>query len=149
MDYAAEFEQIAAETLRRSVMLREELDDIDRQTVIRAQQVAANAARRFDEVVELLAQEAAEAEIAEPQPDSHEVQEERIQSIARAVAPPPPPVFPAEPDPTLTPEQQRQAEIRAAVARARAAREARSVVAPSDGDYDSESEYYRRSTWLD
>ncbi|MEU4598235.1 hypothetical protein [Nocardia sp. NPDC023988] len=149
MDYAAEFEQIAAETHRRSVMLREELDEIDRQTEIRAQQVAANAARRFDEVVELLAQEAAEAEIAEPQPDSHEVQEERIQPFARAVAPPPPPVFPADPDPTLTPEQQRQAEIRAAVARARAAREARSVVAPSDGDYDQESEYYRRSTWLD
>ncbi|MGM7644148.1 hypothetical protein ACSVDM_04540 [Nocardia sp. JW2] len=149
MDYAAEFEQIAAETLRRSVMLREELDEIDRQTAIRAQQVAANATRRFDDVVELLAQEATEAEVAEPQPDPHVVQEERIQPFPRAVAPPPPPVFPTEPDPTLTPEQQRQAEIRAAVARARAAREARSVVAPSDNDYDSESEYYRRSTWLD
>lgn len=148
MDYAAEIEQIAAEAHRRSVMLREELDDIDRQTALRAQQVAANASRRFDTVVELLARDREEdAEASEPQP----VREEVAAPITRTPSPTSQPSLAAapEPAPNLTPEQQHQAEIHAAVVRARAAREARSTVAPSDGDYDSESEYYRRSTWLD
>ncbi|MFC4124804.1 hypothetical protein [Nocardia rhizosphaerae] len=141
MDYAAEIEQIAAEARRRSALLMDEIDEIDRQTAMRAEQFAVDAAARLRELAE---QEPEATETAEPQPVQPEPDYE---APARAAAPPV--AAPFVPDPTMTPEQQRQAEIRAVVARARAAREARSTVAPSDGDYDSESEYYRRSTWLD
>ncbi|WP_342801077.1 hypothetical protein [Nocardia sp. No.11] len=142
MDYAAEIEQIAADARRRSAILMDEIDEINRQTSLRAEQFAVDAAQRLRELADA-EPEAEAAESAEPQP----VQPEPVYEPARAAAPPVLATF--VPDPSMTPEQQRQAEIRAAVARARAAREARSTVAPSDGDYDSESEYYRRSTWLD
>ncbi|MFE6925088.1 hypothetical protein ACFVAV_28990 [Nocardia sp. NPDC057663] len=148
MDYAAEIEQIAAEAHRRSTMLMDEIDEINRQTMLRAEQFAVEAGQRLRELVE---QETAEDEAGtvEPQPDqSREDPAHEVAPVTAVQTPPSGPVV-FVPDPNLTPEQQRQAEIRAAVARARAAREARSTVAPSDGDYDSESEYYRRSTWLD
>ncbi|MFE7721478.1 hypothetical protein ACFU44_20820 [Nocardia rhizosphaerihabitans] len=148
MDYAAEIEQIAAEAHRRSAMLMDEIDEINRQTALRAEQFAVEAGQRLRELAE---QETAddEAETAEPQPDQGgEDPAHEVASVTAVHTPPSRPVA-FVPDPNMTPEQQRQAEIRAAVARARAAREARSTVAPSDGDYDSESEYYRRSTWLD
>ncbi|GEM32657.1 hypothetical protein NN3_36640 [Nocardia neocaledoniensis NBRC 108232] len=142
MDYAAEIEQIAAEARRRSALLMDEIDEINRQTSLRAEQFAVDAAERLRALSE-----------SEPGPDS-------IESVEPQHVQPEPPAdvtrveevrapAPFVPDPAMSPEEQRQAEIRAAVARARAAREARSTVAPSDGDYDSESEYYRRSTWLD
>lgn len=148
MDYAAEIEQIASEAHRRSAMLVDEIDEINWQTTLRAEQFAVQAAQRLRELAE---QETAdeEAETVELQPDQG--REDSAREVAPVTAVQSPPSRPVAflPDPNMTPEQQRQAEIRAAVARARAAREARSTVAPSDGDYDSESEYYRRSTWLD
>ncbi|MFE9787886.1 hypothetical protein ACFYO7_21155 [Nocardia salmonicida] len=146
MDYAAEIEQIAAEARRRSAMLMDEIDDINRQTTLRAEQFVLEAARRLRELAE---EKAAEVETAaEPEPSvPQRIREEwnsptvRPQASQLPVAP--------EFDPNWTPEQVRQAEIRAAVARAKAARQAQSTVAPSDGEFDSESEYYRRSTWLD
>lgn len=147
MDYAAEIEQIAAEAHRRSAMLMDEIDEINRQTTLRAEQFAVEAAQRLRELAE---QEIAdEAEAVEPQPgQSREDPAHEVAPVTAVQTPPSQPVA-FVPDPNMTPEQQREAEIRTAVARARAAREARSTVAPSDGDYDSESEYYRRSTWLD
>ncbi|MGV9431486.1 MULTISPECIES: hypothetical protein [unclassified Nocardia] len=141
MDYAAEIEQIAADARRRSAMLMDEIDEINRQTSHRAEQFAVDAAERLRELAE---QESADEEPETPEPQP--VPEEPAQRIAPAQPLPPPTPYVANPN--LSPEQQ-QAEIRAAVARAKAARQARSTVAPSDGDYDSESEYYRRSTWLD
>ncbi|WP_181701276.1 hypothetical protein [Nocardia sp. GTS18] len=141
MDYAAEIEQIAAEARRRSSLLMGEIDETNRQTAMRAEQLAVDAAARLRELAE---EEAEAAETAEPQPVQPEP---AYEAPVRMTAPPAPAPF--VPDPTMTPEEQRQAEIRAAVARARAARQARSTVAPSDGDYDPEAEYYRRSTWLD
>lgn len=143
MDYAAEIEQIAAEARRRSANLMDEIDEINRQTSLRAEQFAADAAQRLRELAE---QESAEEEPETPEPQS--VQEEPVQRIEPVRSAPAPPPTPFVADPNMSHEQQ-QAEIRAAVARAKAARQARSTVAPSDGDYDSESEYYRRSTWLD
>ncbi|MEU4706038.1 hypothetical protein AB0G00_06350 [Nocardia salmonicida] len=146
MDYAAEIEQIAAEARRRSAMLMDEIDDINRQTTLRAEQFVLEAARRLRELTE---EKATEGETApEPEPSvSQRIREEWSSPPVRPQIPPPPaaPEF----DPNWTSEQVRQAEIRAAVARAKAARQAQSTVAPSDGDFDSESEYYRRSTWLD
>ncbi|GGN86268.1 hypothetical protein [Nocardia rhizosphaerihabitans] len=148
MDYAAEIEQIAAEAHRRSAMLMDEIDEINRQTTLRAEQFAVEAARRLRELAE---QEAADDEAETVEPHQGQGREDPAHEVAPVTAAQSPPSRPVAfvPDPNMTPEQQRQAEIRAAVARARAAREARSTVAPSDGDYDSESEYYRRSTWLD
>ncbi|MFI5502006.1 hypothetical protein ACIA5E_23340 [Nocardia asteroides] len=140
MDYAAEIEQIAAEARRRSAILMDEIDDINRRTSLRADQLAVEAAEQLRALTESEMPEA-EPGLTEPQP----VQYDPAPPVTRHVPAPPPFV----PDPTMSPEQQQQAEIRAAIARAKAAREARSTVAPSDGDYDSESEYYRRSTWLD
>ncbi|MFD3705101.1 hypothetical protein ACFWUP_18345 [Nocardia sp. NPDC058658] len=145
MDYAAEIEQIAAEARRRSALLMEEIDEINRQTAIRAEEFAIEAGNRLRE----LAEQDSEAE-SEPEPEptaQPSTREDWSQPPVRQQAPPPPTLV--EPDPNWTPEQLRQAEIRAAVARARAARQAQSTVAPSDGDFDPESEYYRRSTWLD
>lgn len=140
MDYAAEIEQIADETRRRSAMLMDEIDDINRRTSLRADQLAVEAAEQLRALTE------SETPRVEPdRPEPQPVQEDLAPQVPRQVSAPQPFV----PDPNMSPEQQRQAEIRAAVARAKAAREARSTVAPSDGDYDSESEYYRRSTWLD
>lgn len=146
MDYAAEIEHIAAEARRRSAMLMDEIDDINRQTTLRAEQFVLEAARRLRELAE---EKAAEVETAaEPEPSvPQRIREEWSSPTVRPQVPPPP-VAP-EFDPNWTPEQVRQAEIRAAVARAKAARQAQSTVAPLDGDFDSESEYYRRSTWLD
>lgn len=144
MDIAAEMEQIGAEALRRSAMLMDEIDEIDRRTALRAEQFAVDAAQRLRDMV---GREPAAEEPATP--EAHSVQNDlppQPRTRITASAPEPQPFVP---DPRMTPEQQRQAEIRAAVARAKAAREARSTVAPSDGDFDSESEYYRRSTWLD
>ncbi len=141
MDYAAEIEQIAAEACRRSAMLLDEIDEIDRQTSLRAARFAVDAAQRLREL--------AEQESGEEEPETAEkppVQEEPVRPIAPVR--PVPPSTPFVADSSMSHEQ-RQAEIRAAVARAKAARQARSTVAPSDGDFDSESEYYRRSTWLD
>ncbi|UGT53551.1 hypothetical protein [Nocardia asteroides] len=140
MDYAAEIEQIAAEARRRSAMLMDEVEEINRQTALRAEQFAIDAAERI-------------RASTEPEPEPAPVENVEPQSVP----PKPPPEIPHTPevpppfipDPAMSPDEQRQAEIRAAVARARAARQARSTVAPSDGDFDSESEYYRRSTWLD
>lgn len=140
MDYAAEIEQIAAEARRRSAMLMDDIEEINRQTALRAEQFALDAAERL-------------RASTEPEPEPAPVENVEPQTVP----PKPPPEVPRTPevpppfipDPTMSPEEQRQAEIRAAVARARAARQARSTVAPSDGDFDSESEYYRRSTWLD
>ncbi|MGW5921405.1 hypothetical protein ACWFPY_20665 [Nocardia fluminea] len=148
MDYSAEIEQIAAEARRRTAMLMDEIDDINRQTTLRAEQFVLDAAHRLRELAEERAVEkemAADSgsELSVPQP----IHQEWGQPAARPQAPPPP-VTP-EFDPSWTPEQLQQAEIRAAVARAKAARQAQSTVTPSDGDFDSESEYYRRSTWLD
>ncbi|MFI8976144.1 hypothetical protein ACIGO9_24870 [Nocardia asteroides] len=145
MDYAAEIEQVVAEARHLAVVLSEDIEAINRQTAIRAEQFALDATQRLREL-----------EIVEIDPSIAEnVELQSVQTdfpprgvVAPAPAPAPAPV-PFVPDPSMSPEQQRQAEIRAAVARAKAAREARSTVAPSDGDYDSESEYYRRSTWLD
>ncbi|WP_280218785.1 hypothetical protein [Nocardia neocaledoniensis] len=140
MDYAAEIEQIAAEARRRSAMLMDDIEEINRQTALRAEQFALDAAERL-------------RASTEPEPVPSQVENVEPQTVP----PKPPPEVPRTlevpppfiPDPTMSPEEQRQAEIRAAVARARAARHARSTVAPSDGDFDSESEYYRRSAWLD
>ncbi|MFD4432022.1 hypothetical protein, partial [Nocardia sp. NPDC058497] len=144
----AECAQIAAEARRRSAMLMDEIDEINRQTALSAEQFAVEAAQQLRELAE---QDSADdnAETVEPQPGQG--REDPAHEVAPATAVQAQPSGPVAfvPDPNMTPEQQRQAEIRAAVARARAAREARSTVAPSDGDYDSESEYYRRSTWLD
>ncbi|MGW6423803.1 hypothetical protein ACWF82_14090 [Nocardia sp. NPDC055053] len=147
MDYAAEIEQIAAEAHRRSATLMDEIDEINRQTMLRAEQFAVEAAQLLRDLAE---QETVdEAEAVEPQPvQGRDDPAHEVAPVTAAQTPPSGPVV-FVPDPNMTPEQQRQAEIRAAVARARAAREARSTVVPSDGDYDSESEYYRRSTWLD
>ncbi|MFD3507649.1 hypothetical protein [Nocardia sp. NPDC058666] len=140
MDYAAEIEQIAAEARRRSAILMDEIDEINRQTALRAEQFAIDAAQRLREL-----EEPAE-EPAEPEPVAPQATVEQWgQPVVHAQVPPPPPSV----DPNWTPEQQQQAEIRAAVARAKAARQAQSTVAPTDGDFDPESEYYRRSTWLD
>ncbi|MFD6388832.1 hypothetical protein [Nocardia sp. NPDC060259] len=141
MDYAAEIEQIAADARRRSAILMDEIDEINRQTSLRAEQFAADAAQRLREL--------AEQESAQEQPETSEpqsLQEEPAQWSAPAQPVPPP--IPFVPDPNMSHEQQ-QVEIRTAVARAKAARQAKSTVVPSDGDYDAESEYYRRSTWLD
>lgn len=148
MDYAAEIEQIAAEARRRSAMLMDEIDEINRQTALSAEQFAVEAAQQLRELAEQETTDE-EAETVEPQPVQGS--ENPVHEVAPVTAGQPPPSGHVAfvPDPTMTPEQQRQAEIRAAVARAKAAREARSTVAPSDGDYDSESEYYRRSAWLD
>jgi len=147
VDYAAEIEQIAAEARRRSAMLLDEIDDINRQTTLRAEQFVLEAARRLRELAE---EKAAEVETAaEPEPSvPQRIREEWGSPTVRPQVPPPPVATP-EFDLNWTPEQVRQAEIRAAVARAKAARQAQSTVAPLDGDFDSESEYYRRSTWLD
>ncbi|MEV6361659.1 hypothetical protein [Nocardia asteroides] len=144
MDIAAEMEQIGAEARRRSAMLMDEIDEIDRRTALRAEQFAADAAQRLREMVD---QEPAAKEPETPEP--HSVQNDLPPQPRTRITTSAPEPQPFVPDPTMTPEQQRQAEIRAAVARAKAAREAKSTVAPSDGDFDSESEYYRRSTWLD
>ncbi len=141
MDYAAEIEQIAFEARRRSALLMEEIDEINRQTIIRAEQFTIEAGHRLRELAEQDSEVERETESEPAVPPS--TREEWSQP---AVSPPPKAV---EPDPNWTPEQLRQAEIRAAVARAKAVRRAQSTVAPSDGDYDPESEYYRRSTWLD
>lgn len=144
MDYAAEIEQIAIEARRRSALLMDEIDEIKRQTAIRAEAFAIEAGERLRELAEQADHDESEAE---PEPTvAPSTREERTQPAAPQQVPPPKAV---EPDPNWTPEQLQQAEIRAAVARAKAARQARSTVAPSDGDFDSESEYYRRSTWLD
>ncbi|MCA2210297.1 hypothetical protein [Nocardia rosealba] len=144
MDYAAEIERIAVEARRRSANVAEEIDEIHRQTALRAERFAAETTERLQELADQdqVVQDPPEvpAESSAPPPS-------RTPEPVRPSAPRPPEAF--EPDPNWTPEQLRQAEIRAAVARARAARQARSTVAPSDGDYDPESEYYRRSTWLD
>lgn len=145
MDYAAEIEQIAFEARRRSALLMDEIDEINRQTTIRAEEFAIEAGNRLRELVE---QDGEDESEEEPEPASlASTREEWTQPAVRQQVPPPP--TPVEPDPNWTPEQLRQAEIRAAVARAKAARQAQSTVTPSDGDFDSESEYYRRSTWLD
>ncbi|WP_410873752.1 hypothetical protein [Nocardia sp. A7] len=144
MDYAAEIEQIAFEARRRSAVLMEEIDEINRQTTIRAEEFAIEAGNRLRELAE---QDDRDDSEAQPDPAVQpSTREEWTQPAARQQVPPPTTV---EPDPRWTPEQLQQAEIRAAVARAKAARQAQSTVAPSDGDFDSESEYYRRSTWLD
>ncbi len=142
MDYAAEIEQIAFEARRRSALLMDEIDAINRQTTIRAEEFSIEACNRLRECVDRDVEDESEPEPTAP----HSTREEWSQPPAgRRV----PPLQAVEPDPNWTPEQLRQAEIQAAVARAKAARQAQSTVTPSDGDFDSESEYYRRSTWLD
>ncbi|MFD3428775.1 hypothetical protein [Nocardia fluminea] len=145
MDYAAEIEQIASEARRRSALLMDEIDEVNRQTTIRTEECAIEVSNRIRGLVE---QDSGDESEAKPEPAPQPApREEWTQPPARPHVPPPPTAV--EPDPDWTPEQLRQAKIRAVVARAKAARQARSTVTPSDGDFDSESEYYRRSTWLD
>ncbi|MFD8103755.1 hypothetical protein ACFV24_29865 [Nocardia fluminea] len=144
MDYAAEIEQIASEARRRSALLMDEINEINRQTTIRAEEFSIEVGNRLRELVEQDGEDESEGE-SEPAA-SPPTREEGTRPPVRQQVPPPTVM---EPDPSWTPEQLQQAEIRAAVARARAARQAQSTVTPSDGDFDSESEYYRRSTWLD
>ncbi|WP_280339122.1 hypothetical protein [Nocardia neocaledoniensis] len=122
-------------------MLMDDIEEINRQTALRAERFAIDAAERLREATEPESEPDA-SETVEPQSIHSGSDQEIVRTAVRIPAP-------FVPDPTMSPDEQRQAEIRAAVARARAAREARSTVTPSDGDFDSESEYYRRSTWLD
>ncbi|MFC9873669.1 hypothetical protein [Nocardia salmonicida] len=145
MDYAAEIEQIAFEARRRSATLMDEIDEINRRTAIRAEEFAAEAGKRLRELAEQDGENESELEPEQEPTVPPATREEWRQPAARQQIPP----QAVEPDPNWTPEQLQQAEIRAAVARAKAARQAQSTVAPSDGDFDQESEYYRRSTWLD
>ncbi|MGY0503326.1 hypothetical protein ACWZHB_32975 [Nocardia sp. FBN12] len=146
MDYAAEIEQIAFEARRRSALLMDEIDEINRQTTIRAEEFAIEAGNRLRELVDQEVEDESEAEPEQEPTAPPSTREEWSQPEAGRQVPPPEAV---QPDPNWSPEQLRQAEIRAAVARAKAARQAQSTVVPSDGDFDQESEYYRRSTWLD
>ncbi|MGC4992927.1 hypothetical protein [Nocardia salmonicida] len=124
----------------------DEIDEINRQTAIRAEEFAAEAGNRLRELAEQDDEDEREADPEPEPPVRPSTHEEWGQPTAPRQVPMQTEV---EPDPRWTPEQLRQAEIRAAVARAKAARQAQSTVTPSDGDFDSESEYYRRSTWLD
>ncbi|WP_054815753.1 hypothetical protein [Nocardia arizonensis] len=126
MNYAAEIERVAAETRRRSALLRAELADIHRRTEETAHRLAeesaADMARFFEDRADDYAEAVAQAQAREREEAEARAERERLEEHSR--------------------------EQRAAIARSIAARRANDIVTPIDEDDDPEGAYYRRKSWL-
>ncbi|MEV4236833.1 hypothetical protein AB0J47_16835 [Nocardia sp. NPDC049737] len=119
-------EQIVEEIRRRSTMLLDEFEEINRRTADKdrelAEQSAIEMSRFWEDHAEELAKAKAEAEEKERLEVEAQTERERLEADAR--------------------------EQREAIARSIAARKAHDVVTPIDEEGDEESEYYRRQSWL-
>ncbi|MEV6140238.1 hypothetical protein AB0L63_30200 [Nocardia sp. NPDC051990] len=126
MNYSDDMEQIVEEIRRRSTMLLDEFEEINRRTADKDRELAEQSAigmRQFwEDHAEELAAAKAEAEEKERLEVEARAERERLAAEAR--------------------------EQREAIARSIAARKAHDVVAPIDDEGDEESEYYRRKSWL-
>ncbi|MFI6775616.1 hypothetical protein [Nocardia sp. NPDC050412] len=126
MNYSDEMEQIVEEIRRRSTMLLDEFEEINRRTADKdrelAEQSAIEMGRFWEDHAEELAKAKAEAEEKERLEVEAQTERERLEADAR--------------------------EQREAIARSIAARKAHDVVTPIDEEGDEESEYYRRQSWL-
>ncbi|WP_406236467.1 hypothetical protein [Nocardia sp. NBC_01009] len=87
VDYVAEVERLAEESLRRMSVLREELEEIKQETARRDQEFSANLATEMSQFWQEYAEteEAARAEAEEKERLEAEAREQR-EAIARSIA---------------------------------------------------------------
>ncbi|GAA5067520.1 hypothetical protein [Nocardia callitridis] len=125
MSYSADIESAIAECQRRSRLLLDEFEDIQRKTAATSQRLTEESIAAQREFLEEHREEIENAQAEAAEKERLEVEERERQDALAAEA----------------------REQREAIARSIAARKANDVVAPID-DEDEEAAFYQRKSWL-